>query len=78
MDHSAGTFVFDPQGRLRLYVGYGQGPDVFTHDIARTAAHVGLRARRKFRRTARGTTFARRASAASPRYGPERWISSRM
>jgi protein SCO1/2 len=34
MDHSAGTFVFDPQGRLRLYVGYGQGPDVFTHDIA--------------------------------------------
>ncbi len=34
MDHSAGTFVFDPQGRLRLYVGYGQGPDVFAHDIA--------------------------------------------
>jgi len=33
MDHSAGTFVFDAQGRLRLYVGYGQGPDVFTHDI---------------------------------------------
>ena len=33
MDHSAGTFVFDPKGRLRLYVGYGQGPDVFTHDI---------------------------------------------
>ena len=25
MDHSAGTFVFDPQGRLRLYVGHGQG-----------------------------------------------------
>ena len=33
MDHSAGTFVFDPKGRLRLYVGYGQGADVFTHDI---------------------------------------------
>jgi protein SCO1/2 len=33
MDHSAGTFVFDPQGRLRLYVGYGQGPEVFTHDV---------------------------------------------
>ena len=33
MDHSAGTFVFDPQGRLRLYVSYGQGPDVFEHDI---------------------------------------------
>ncbi len=33
MDHSAGTFVFDPQGRLRVYVSYGQGPEVFTHDI---------------------------------------------
>ena len=33
MDHSAGTYVFDPQGRLRLYVSYGQGPDVFEHDI---------------------------------------------
>ena len=26
MDHSAGTFIFDPQGRLRVYVSYGQGP----------------------------------------------------
>ena len=33
MDHSAGTFVFDTQGRLRLYVSYGQGPEVFVHDI---------------------------------------------
>jgi len=33
VDHSAGTFVFDTQGRLRLYVGTGQGPDVFAHDI---------------------------------------------
>ena len=33
VDHSAGTFVFDTQGRLRLYVGNGQGPDVFAHDI---------------------------------------------
>jgi protein SCO1/2 len=33
MDHSAGSFVFDPQGRLRLYVGNGQGADVFAHDI---------------------------------------------
>ena len=33
MDHSAGTFLFDPQGRLRLYVGYGQGAAVFEHDI---------------------------------------------
>jgi protein SCO1/2 len=33
MDHSAGTYVFDPQGRLRLFVGLTQGPDVFTHDL---------------------------------------------
>jgi protein SCO1 len=33
MDHSAGTYIFDPQGRLRLYVSYGQGPDVLTHDL---------------------------------------------
>ncbi len=33
MDHSAGAYVFDPQGRLRLYVSYGAGPDVFAHDI---------------------------------------------
>ena len=33
VDHSAGTFVFDPQGKLRLYVSYGQGPAVFAHDI---------------------------------------------
>jgi len=33
VDHSAGTFIFDPQGRLRLYVSYGQGPEVFAHDL---------------------------------------------
>ena len=33
MDHSAGTFIFDTQGRLRVYASYGQGPDVFVHDI---------------------------------------------
>jgi protein SCO1/2 len=33
MDHSSGTFVYDPQGRLRVYIGNGQGPDVFAHDL---------------------------------------------
>ena len=33
MDHSAGTFLFDPQGRLRVYESYGQGPDVLAHDL---------------------------------------------
>jgi len=34
MDHSAGTFIFDPEGRLRVYVSYGQAPQVFAHDIS--------------------------------------------
>jgi protein SCO1/2 len=33
VDHSAGTYIYDPQGRLRLYVSYGQSPDVFAHDL---------------------------------------------
>ena len=33
MDHSAGSYIFDGQGRIRLYVGYGQGSEVFAHDI---------------------------------------------
>ena len=34
VDHSAGSFIYDPQGRVRLYASYGQGADVFAHDIA--------------------------------------------
>lgn len=33
VDHSAGSYVFDPQGRLRLFVSNGQGADVFAHDL---------------------------------------------
>jgi len=33
MDHSAGSFVFDREGRLRLYVGHGQDAEFFAHDI---------------------------------------------
>lgn len=33
MDHSAGTYLFDQTGRLRLFVSYGQGPAVLAHDI---------------------------------------------
>ena len=33
VDHSAGVFVFDPQGRLRLYMSHGQAPDVYVHDV---------------------------------------------
>jgi protein SCO1/2 len=33
VDHSAGVFVFDPQGRLRVYMSHGQSPQVFAHDL---------------------------------------------
>jgi protein SCO1 len=33
VDHSTGSFIFDPQGRLRVYVSHGQGPEVFAHDL---------------------------------------------
>lgn len=33
MDHSAGTYILDPQGRLRLYAQYGASADAFLKDI---------------------------------------------
>jgi len=33
VDHSAGTFILDREGRLRLYAQYGQGPATLLHDI---------------------------------------------
>lgn len=33
VDHSAGTFVLDRQGRLRLFAQYGQGHTALAHDI---------------------------------------------
>jgi len=33
IDHAAGSFVFDPQGRLRLYHGYASGAGPLVHDI---------------------------------------------
>lgn len=33
MDHSAGMFVFDPHGRLRLYVSHGTAADALAHDL---------------------------------------------
>lgn len=33
MNHSAGTFVLDPQGRLRLFIRYGAGAQVIAHDV---------------------------------------------
>jgi protein SCO1 len=33
MDHSAGSYVYDTQGNLRLYSRYGVGAQVLAHDI---------------------------------------------
>lgn len=33
IDHSAGTYVFDSQGRLRLHVAYGTGPVAIAQDL---------------------------------------------
>jgi protein SCO1/2 len=33
VDHSAGSYVFDPQGKLRLFIRHGQGPEPIVHDL---------------------------------------------
>ena len=33
MDHSAGSYIFDQQGRIRLYNRYGTGAEVLASDI---------------------------------------------
>jgi protein SCO1/2 len=33
MDHSAGTFILDDEGRLRLFAQYGAGAPTLLHDI---------------------------------------------
>ena len=33
MDHTAGSYVFDPEGRLRLYIKHAQGPETLAHDL---------------------------------------------
>ncbi len=38
MDHSAASFVFDPQGRVRLFVPYGGDPKVLAADIRQLLA----------------------------------------
>jgi protein SCO1/2 len=41
MDHSAGTFLFDPQGRLRVFEGNGASADVFAHDLRALLTDAG-------------------------------------
>ena len=33
LDHSAGTYIYDPQGRIRLLMPYGSSPETIAHDL---------------------------------------------
>ena len=33
LDHSAGTYLYDPKGNLRVYERYGTPPDALVHDV---------------------------------------------
>ena len=33
VDHTVAAYVYDPAGRLRLYVKHGQGADALVHDV---------------------------------------------
>jgi protein SCO1/2 len=33
MDHTAGSYIFDTQGRIRLFTRYGSGAEALTHDL---------------------------------------------
>lgn len=34
VDHSAGTYVYDTHGKLRLYMAYAEGPDAISKDLS--------------------------------------------
>ena len=33
IDHTAGSYLFDPQGRVRLFTRHGAGPEALVHDL---------------------------------------------
>ena len=33
IDHSAGTYIYDPKGHLRLLMPYGSSPEAIAHDL---------------------------------------------
>ena len=38
VDHTAGSYVFDPRGRLRLYLRHGEAPERIAQDLKRLLA----------------------------------------
>jgi protein SCO1/2 len=43
IDHSAGTYVYDPQGRLRLHMPYGSSPNAIAQDLKTLLTASGTR-----------------------------------
>jgi len=43
IDHTAGAFVFDPDGQLRLFVRYGMGAEALTADIKQLLAQSAVK-----------------------------------
>ena len=41
MDHSAGSYVFDPQGRIRLFTRYGMGAPALAGDLRQLLKPAG-------------------------------------
>lgn len=41
MDHSAGSYIFDPAGRLRVYSRYGSGVEAVTADVKTLLQEAG-------------------------------------
>jgi len=41
MDHSAGSYIYDTQGRLRVYYRYGSGVDAMAHDVKALLQEAG-------------------------------------
>ncbi len=41
MDHSAGSYIYDTQGRLRVYYRYGSGVDAMAHDVKALLKEAG-------------------------------------
>ncbi len=41
MDHSAGSYVYDPQGRLRVYERYGSGAEALIKDVRTLLGEAG-------------------------------------
>lgn len=68
MDHTAGAFVFDPDGQIRLFVRYGMGVDALTADIRHLLAGGGATGKPAQQAHASAAASASAASASAAGY----------